>query len=407
MPTPQPSDYPCGVINRDRMPRDVYVLAIIAFLVAVGFGVMIPVLPTFARSFGANIMQVGFIISAFALMRLVTSPFCAGINEAIGERTALGIGMFIVAASTGGAGLSQNFWQLLLLRGLGGIGSAMFSVAAMTLLLRAVGPSRRGRASAFYSGGFLLGGMAGPAIGGLLAAISLTAPFFFYAVMLAVAGVIGLFLLSPPAPRDAERTRTPLLDVAFIRTLMGSQAFRTASLANLAQGWQSQGVRSALVPIIIVEMLGLAPAATGVTLAIAAVAQGVMLGPIGHLVDTVGRRPWLIIGTLTCTAASLAVPFSRNIVILTVVLCVWGIGSAMVSTSSTAVVGDVAETSGGTPVAVYQMAADLGAIIGPIVAGVLADAFSIPMAFVVGSILLAASSMTALSMRETLTADTN
>ena len=85
--------------------------------------------------------------------------------------------------------------QLLVLRGVGGIGSAMFTVSAMTLLLGSVEPSRRGRALGVFQGGFLLGGMTGPAVGGLLALISLTAPFFFYAGTLVVAGVVGLVLL--------------------------------------------------------------------------------------------------------------------------------------------------------------------------------------------------------------------
>ena len=57
----------------------------------------------------------------------------------------------------------------------------MFTVSAFTLLLTSVDSGLRGRAAGFFQGGFLIGGMTGPAVGGLLSAISLTAPFFFYA----------------------------------------------------------------------------------------------------------------------------------------------------------------------------------------------------------------------------------
>ena len=157
------------------LPRDVHVLSAVAFLVAVGFGVMVPVLPVFARSFGVTQFAVGAVISAFALMRFLTSPLCGPINRLIGERVALGIGIGIVALSTAGAGLAQSYPQLLVLRGVGGIGSAMFSVSAMVLLLASVTAAQRGRASALYSGGFLLGGMAGPAV----AAFMLTFLFNF------------------------------------------------------------------------------------------------------------------------------------------------------------------------------------------------------------------------------------
>ena len=97
------------------LPRDVHVLSAVAFLVAVGFGVMVPVLPVFARSFGVSQFAVGAVISAFALMRFLTSPLCGPINRLIGERVALGIGIGIVALSTAGAGLAQSYPQLLVL----------------------------------------------------------------------------------------------------------------------------------------------------------------------------------------------------------------------------------------------------------------------------------------------------
>lgn len=386
------------------MPRDVWVLTVIAFLVSVGFGVMIPVLPEFARSFGATNFLVGLIVSAFAFMRLATNPFCARINSALGERTALGLGMFVVAASTGAAGLAQAYWQLLVLRGLGGIGSAMFTVAAMTILLRSAPAPLRGRASALYSGGFLLGGMAGPAIGGLLATISITAPFFFYAASLTASGIVGLAMLTPPPPRDAASgvQRPPWFDFDLFRTLLRVPAFRTASLTNLGMGWQSFGVRTSLVPIIVVEILGLTSASTGVAFAIAAVVQGILLGPAGRLVDTRGRRPVLITGTALCALTTLATPFAPTFWVLVVVLCGYGAGSAMVSTASTALVGDISPTSNSTPVALFQMSSDLGSIIGPLIAGALADVISMQAAFAIGAVLLGLGCASAVRTPETL-----
>lgn len=191
------------------LPRDVIVLGMIAFCVAVGFGVLIPVLPVFARSFGVGNLQVGMVVSVFALLRLASSPFCGRMINRAGERLVLATGIFIVALSSGLAGISQTYEQLLVLRGIGGVGSAMFTVSAMTLLLNAVDTRLRGRAAGFFQGGFLIGGMTGPAIGGLLATISITAPFFFYAGTLAVAGTIGLALLRPRQARvtGARRLR--------------------------------------------------------------------------------------------------------------------------------------------------------------------------------------------------------
>ena len=373
-------------LSTDQMPRDVWVLSLVALLVAIGFGVMVPVLPVFARSFSVSQFQVGAVISAFALARLAMGPFCGRLNRAIGERVALGSGIGIVALSTVGAGLSQSYLQLLVLRGVGGIGSAMFSVAAMSLLLASVGPQLRGRASALYSGGFLIGGMAGPAVGGLLAAISIRAPFFFYAATLVLAGGAGLALLSRRTVTPADKTGEAVLALADVWRRPG---YRLACAANFTTGWQAQGARSTLVPLLVVEVLDRPTSWTGLAFAVAAIVQAVLLQPAGRLVDTWGRRPMLAAGLVMCAASSALIPFAPNMAWLVVFLCVFGAGSAVMSTAPTAMVGDATAGTGGTPVAVFQMASDLGSIIGPLAVGALADHYPLPIAFGIGAALMA------------------
>ena len=366
------------------MPREVLVLAVIAFFVMVGYGVVLPVLPVYARSFGVGNLEVGAVISSFAAMRLCCSPFCPKLITTLGERSTLAIGIFIVAISSGLVALAQNYPQLLILRAVGGIGSAMFTVSAMTLLLRLVPADRRGQATGIYQGGFLLGGMAGPAVGGVLATISITAPFFFYAITLIIAGTIGLMLLR--APREAAPDRAEE-HIPFVQVLR-DRRYQAACLANLAQGWTSFGVRSSLVPVLIVEMLHGKASWTGIAFACAAVVQTIMLGPAGRISDTVGRRPALIIGGLLALVTIMIVPFAPNIWVVGVALCGYGAAAAFLGTAPAAAVGDAAGGRVGRPVAIFSMCSDGGAIIGPLVAGYLADQVSYLAAFSVGGLLL-------------------
>lgn len=385
----------------NNLPRDVRVLSLVALLVAIGFGVMVPVLPVFARSFEVSQFEVGAVISAFAFARLVTGPFCGRLNRLIGERVALGTGIGIVALSTAGAGLAQSYPQLLVLRGVGGIGSAMFSVAAMTLLLASVDAARRGRASALFSGGFLLGGMAGPAVGGALAAISIRAPFFFYALTLLVAGTVGLLLLSRDNANPTDRTGEAAISLAQAWRRPG---YQLACWANFTSGWQAQGVRSTLVPLLVVEVLDRPASWTGVAFAVAAVVQVLALSPAGRLVDQWGRRPMLVAGLSCCGISSALIPLAPNMGWLVVILCVFGLGSAALSTAPTAMIGDATGGAGGTPVAVFQMSSDLGSIAGPLVAGALADYFPLPVAFGVGAALMAViAAWSALGLRPRMT----
>lgn len=382
---------------KPRLSRETIVLGVIAFFVMVGFGVVIPVLPVFVRDFGVGYTEVGAVVSAFALVRLVASPFVGKLIDLGGERTILAIGIGIVAVSSAMVGLAQTYLEVLLLRGAGGVGSAMFSISAMSLLLGTTAPSMRGRAVGFYQGGFLIGGMAGPAIGGLLAVISLRAPFFFYAGTLVIAGVVGLLFLKPVSRAVKDAGAGQAAPIPF-RVVLADRRFRAACLANFASGWASLGVRSALVPILVVELLHKEELWTGIAFAIAAVAQTLALAPAGRFVDTVGRKPAIIGSYAVGAAVMLAIPFAGDIWVLIALLCVFGVAAAFMGTAPAASVGDAAGAKSGQPVAIFSAFSDLGAIIGPLAAGALLDAVSYPAAFASAVVLLAIAAVYALRM---------
>src|SRR5487761_2292525 len=165
------------------MPRPVPVLAIIAFLVALGFGIVSPVLPLFARTFGVNTLAAGAVASSFALVRVASLPMAAKLARRFAERRVIVAGgVLIVAVSSAACAAATSYWQFLIARAAGGIGSAMFTIGATTLLFSVTPSERLGRASGLFNGGFVLGGMTGPVLGGILTGASLRAPFVVYAI---------------------------------------------------------------------------------------------------------------------------------------------------------------------------------------------------------------------------------
>ncbi|RLP08143.1 Multidrug resistance protein MdtH [Propionibacterium australiense] len=380
------------------MPRGVIILGVIALFVGLGFGVIVPVLPLFAGSFQANDFMVGVVVSAFAAVRLATSPFSSQVMTRIGARTTLGVGLLLVAVSSALMGIARSYWWLLGWRAVGGVGSALFTVSSMTVLLAVVPETMRGRATGFYQSGFLIGSMAGPAVGGLLAGISLQAPFEFYALTLLVASVLGLVLLprtltGPDAAGDQAPQGAPM------RRVLRDSRYQAALVANFAQGWNSTGVRNALIPLVITVGLGLSATWTGTVFAIAAVIQTVAVIPVGRFVDTVGRRPAMLAGSLVMAASLMAVPLSGSIGMVIAAMCVYAVGAAAMSTAPAASVGDATGgVQGGTAVAVFSMCNDGGAIVGPLVAGAVSDAFGRAPAFAVGVAFLLVSALVAVRM---------
>lgn len=379
-------------------------LATVGFAVAVGYGIVSPVLPVFAHSFGVSAAAAAAVVSVFAAVRLVSAPMAGRLADRLSERSVLATGIAIVAVSSVLAGLSGSYIELVALRGAGGLGSAMFSVSATTLLLRSVPATVRGRAAGIYSGGFLVGGIAGPALGGLVAGISYRLPFFIYGATLVVAGVVGVRMLPPRSDRSAgeEAGQEGLAEVArrsgALRKIaigLRNPSYRAALAANLADSWASMGVRGALVPLFVVEAMHRSTLVIGAGFVVVAVLNGLMLLPAGRVADSVGRRPVLTVG-LVLSGSSLAVlAVGDGLFGYFVAMAVLGLGSGMLDVAPAAVVGDVAGDRGGPLVAGFQMSGDLGTVTGPLVAGWLADSVSYQAAFLMSAGLIGLAALVA------------
>lgn len=386
---------------RPPIPGEIRVLVAAAFVIAIGFGLVAPVLPAYARSFDVGVAAASAVVSAFAFFRLLFAPVGGALVTRLGERPVYLAGLLVVAASSLATAFAQSYPQLLVLRGLGGIGSTMFTVSAMALLVRLAPPAIRGRVSSLYASAFLIGGMVGPVFGGVLAQFGLRLPFIVYAVALvAAAGVVAVRLSGASLRADPRATTAPPLA---LREAWGDSAYRAALASGFANGWANFGVRVAVLPQFAVAVHD-APWVAGVALAVAAVGTAGSLQVSGRLADQVGRRPLVLVG-LVVTAVGLGlVGLSTSLVVLLVLSLVSGVGAGLVNPAQQATVADVVgtERSGGSVLAAFQMAQDLGAIVGPILIGVVADVWGYGPAFIATGAVSLVALLPWLLARETL-----
>ena len=374
---------PAAVVAKPPLPREVYVLSVVGGCVLLGLGLVLPVLPVYAATFGAGPAQIGALVALFALMRLITSPFCGRLGARFGEQRVMVAGLLLCAVSSVLAAFAGSYWQLLVFRSLGGVGSVLFSVSALATLLAIAPPDQRGRASAVFEAGFLLGGICGPALGGLLALISLSAPFLVYAGLLVAAAVLTLAVLRTGRTADREPGR----DVVRLLVLLRDRRYRVACLTALAQGWVLFGLRSALIPIVIVAW-GHDVTWVGWAFTIAAVVQTLLVMPAGRVVDRAGRRPAMIAGTGVAATAIFALIFVDTYAWLVVLLSGYAAGSALLNAGPAALIGDVVAGRAGSGVAAFSMCTDVGAVLGPVVVGLIAERVSVSAAFGSGAALL-------------------
>ncbi|WNV87216.1 MFS transporter [Umezawaea sp. Da 62-37] len=378
-----PGTAPPVAAAQSSLPREVYVLSVVGGCVMLGLGLVLPVLPVYAATFGAGPAQVGALVALFAVMRLATSPFCGRLGVRFGDRRVLVAGLLLCAVSSALTAFAGSYGQLLVFRGLGGVGSVLFSVSALATLLAIAPADRRGRAGAVFEAGFLLGGICGPALGGLLAHIALSAPFLAYTALLLAAAVLTLVVFRPGRTAGAESGR----EVVRLPVLLRDRRYLVACLAALAQGWVLFGLRSALVPAVVVAWR-YDVTWVGWAFTVSAVVQALLIMPAGRVVDLAGRRPAMIAGTGVAAAAITALVFVESYVWLVVLLSVYAAGSALLNAAPAALIGDVVAGRAGSGVAVFSMCTDVGAAVGPVVVGIIAERVGFPAAFGSGAALL-------------------
>jgi ACDE family multidrug resistance protein len=328
-----------------------------------------------------GVTAASVVISAFAFMRLLFAPVSGRLVQRLGEQPVYLLGLLIVALSTGASAFAQSYWQLLVFRGLGGIGSTMFTVAALGLLVRIAPPAIRGRVTGLYATSFLLGSIGGPLVGGALLRFGLRVPFIIYAIALLIAAAVVFTQLrgSQFTPRDLTDERP----VMRLRDAWGHAAYRAAVASSFANGWAVIGVRVALVPLFVTEALRSGAGLAGVALSVFAVGNALVLIPSGRLSDSRGRKNLVLVGLVVTGSATIWLGFTTDTVTFLTATTLAGVGSGLLNPPQQAAVADVvgSQNKGGPVFAGFQMASDVGAITGPVGAGLLAQYVSYSAAF--------------------------
>jgi MFS family permease len=379
---------------------------VVAVVVALGFGLIVPLLPQFARSFGVSRFAATAIVSVFAGVRLASNLPAGLLADRIGARQAIAWGTFIVGASSLVIAGAPSYVILVTVRGLGGFGSALFSIALLQFVVASVQAEQRGRAVGMLQGAFMAGLAFGPSVGGLLAQpLGLRWPFVIYAVFCGAAGIVALRFLPQIYAGRGTSDQALMRPTSFtsLLQLCHDQAFAAALVMTAAAHWAGTGLRHSLIPLFGSEVVRAPPSIVGLSLTLAAVAQLIIVWPAGKIADRFGRRALAWRGFLLFAVIVLASAWAMSVPAFLVLLTLHGVGTGLVSVLPAAIIGDVVPPArSGVGVGALNTAGDVGAVLGPLVSGWLADQAGYSWAFGTGAALLLLACAFAFRMRETL-----
>jgi MFS family permease len=364
-----------------------------------GQGVISPVLPLFARDFGASVASVGLTLSIFALARLLLNVPLGILSDRYGRRLLLVAGPLVSAIGMIGSGCSPGIAQLLLWRFVAGAGSAMYMTGAQIYLTDISTPETRARVIGTNHGALLFGVSIGPGIGGLLADLfGFRVPFFVVGAAALTASVYGAIRLPETRPTDLQidrgteapsrlggdrRSRHPWIEMMWSRDFLAVSSVTASIFLTRAGG------RMTLMPLLAASELGYSAASLGAVFTAMAMINLVGLAPAAIVADRFGRKSAIVpSGVIIGVALILMANSNSNLLFLSAAMLL-AVGTSIIGPAPAAYAADIAPLAlRGLAMGLYRSAGDLGFTLGPFVLGALADATSIGWALTANALIV-------------------
>ncbi|WP_395760608.1 MFS transporter [Bacillus sp. 3G2] len=168
------------------------------FMVSLGLGLVIPVLPRLINELDISGSTAGYLVAVYAITQFITSPFSGKWVDQYGRKPTIMLGLLIFAVSELLFGLGKNVYVLFVSRILGGFSNAFIFPAVTAFITDVTSENKRPKAMGYMSAAINTGFLIGPGIGGFLADINMRMPFFIAALFGAFSVVFSFLLLKEP-----------------------------------------------------------------------------------------------------------------------------------------------------------------------------------------------------------------
>ena len=361
-----------------------------------------PILPLFAESLMASEFEmqfIGYVIAASTIPGILVSVIAGRLSDVYGRKKLILISTAIFASAPFFYLFATNIWILMVIRFYHGFSTAIFVPVAIAAIAESY-PEKKGKYISSFSSITLVGRFLAPITGGAILYIT---SYYYYGVYLgcACSGIMA-FMLTLFLYRT-RRHHTEHVQVADkssltikeflkgIKEVVNHKVILTTSIVQASQ-YFAYGIIEAFVILYAYSLhfdawiIGLLPAILILML--------VVFNPLmGSFSDKVGRRSIIITGLLLGGGVSLLIPFITNYFWFILILCGFGIGMAMVISSTAAYVSDYSKRKDyGTTIGVLSTIMDIGQTIGLILSGYVLIALSFGGVFsMVGIVLLASA----------------
>jgi len=366
--------------------RQVLILFIGLFIVMVGFGIIIPILPYFAESMGATSVHLGSLMASYSLMQFIFAPIWGRYSDRVGRRPVILLGLMGFGLTFLMFALASRLWMLFAARILGGVLTSAMLPTAMAYIGDSTSERDRGGGMGLMGAAMGLGMIFGPAIGGYLGVLSFRAPFFMAAGLGFLTSALAFFVLPeslPPERRTQRgpRARRPSLWAALKGNL--GYVFFLSFLVAFAMG-----NLESMFALFAEAKLGFGSAEVGTVFTVVGIIGVVLQGvAVGKAVNRWGEITVSRAALLMTAIGYLLVTRATNLLTLILFVAVQNLGSAFLNPSLSSYVSKRADAGQGTAMGLQQSFMSLGRVAGPLWGGAVFS-ISYHMPYYTGAVIM-------------------
>lgn len=396
------SSEPSPKISRKSLLLAVYLpTALLAF----GQGILLVTIPVYASSLGIAYTAISLITAAAAIGTLVTDVPAGAVLQRFGLRRSMLVGSTMVVAGTLGLAFPIPVEAMVALRVMAGVGTALWGLSRHAFIAQSIPIAERGRAIAMFGGINRVGTFGGPILGGLVAT---GAGLRFSFVAAGLLGLIALVAAIRFIPDEGSHLNRKKGDARNRWRIVGQTLkehrsdLAAAGIAQLFAQMIRQG-RQLLVPLIGAQQVGLNAAEVGAVITISAIVDMAMFFPAGFVMDRYGRKFASVPSFAIMALGILLVPFATSFWTLAAAGIVIGLGNGLGSGSMMTLGADLSPPGAtGEFLGVWRLIGDFGAVLGPLVVGIVADQLGLRnSAYVLAAAGLTSSLILLLLVKET------
>jgi DHA1 family tetracycline resistance protein-like MFS transporter len=320
------------------MSRPLLVIFLTIFVNLVGFGIIIPLLPFYASTFGASPVVVGLLFASFSLAQLVASPILGELSDRWGRRPVLILSLIGTAISFAMLAVAQSLTMLFAARIVDGLSGGNITTAR-AYIADVTDEENRARAFGVLGAAFGLGFIVGPALGAALAHISYTAPIWAAVAITVAATLLAWVWLPETVHRAHAGGGAPWHAVRELSHRPGLRLLLTIDFLY----WMSFAVYQTTFALFGAKRFGFDATHTGYLFAaFGALGVIVQAGTVGPIVRAIGSRATLVTGLIFAAAGWFGSALTYSIPVFVAMLVPAAIGIGLCNATLIALVSTAA-----------------------------------------------------------------